>query len=255
MKFVMSENKLNLCVFPNLEDLNHFAAEKFISIGNEAIKEKGFYSVSLSGGSTPKAFYKLLSGEKYRNKIDWNKVFFFFGDERNVLPGDEQSNYRMANENLFIPLQITDENVFRWQTELQDAGLIAEKYEQSIKTFFDLSENEFPRSDLILLGMGDDGHTASLFPYTKALNENRKIAVTNRIEKLATTRLTLTFPALNNAANIIFLVAGEDKAETLGAVLEGDFQPEKYPSQNIKSTDGNLFWLVDANAGKMLSGL
>ena len=245
--------KPDVQIFPDIESLNQVAAEKFIRFGNEAIKEKNRFAVSLSGGSTPKALYKLLSGEKYRNEIDWNKVFFFFGDERNVSPDDEQSNYRMANENFFIPLLISDENIFRWQTELQNAELIAEKYEHSIKAFFNLLENERPRFDLILLGMGDDGHTASLFPYTKALNETQKIAAANHVEKLATTRLTLTFPALNNAANIIFLVAGEDKAETLRIVLESASQPEKYPAQNIKPVNGKLFWLTDAQAAGKLT--
>lgn len=245
----------NLQIFPDIETLNQTAAEKFIRVGNEAIKRKGRFTVLLAGGSTPKSLYRLLSGEKFFNRIEWKKVFFFFGDERDVLPDNEQSNYRMANENLFTPLQISDENIFRWQTELQSPALIAEKYEQCIKDFFDLPENEFPRFDLVLLGMGGDGHTASLFPYTEALNENKKIAAANSVEKLATIRLTLTFPALNNASNIIFLVAGEEKAQTLRAVLEGSFQPEKYPAQNIKPLSGSLFWLVEANAGKMLTVL
>lgn len=249
----MSEKKPNLCVFPDLEALNRFAAEKFISLGIEAIKEKGFFSVSLAGGSTPKALYRMLSSEQFAGQIDWNKVFFFFGDERNVAPTDEESNYRMANENLFQPLKTADKNIFRWQTELKDGDAIAEKYEQSIKTYFNLYDNELPSFDLILLGMGGDGHTASLFPFTKALNENKKIAVENPVEKLATTRLTLTFPAINNASNIFFLVAGEDKAETLQAVLQGDFQPDKYPSQNIKPENGYLFWLIDQAAAKMLN--
>ncbi|HQU86898.1 MAG TPA: 6-phosphogluconolactonase, partial [Pyrinomonadaceae bacterium] len=118
--------------------------------------------------------------------------------------------------------------------------------------FFNLRENEFPRFDLILLGMGNDGHTASLFPFTKALNEKSKIAVENSVEKLNTTRLTLTFPVINNARNVIFLVAGEEKAETLREVLEGEIQPEKLPSQSVNLENGNLYWLIDKNVAKLL---
>jgi 6-phosphogluconolactonase len=240
-------------IFPNIEELNNFAAEKFVEIANEAINsERDSFAVALAGGSTPKSLYQLLAGEKFKDKIDWSKVFFFFGDERKVLPDDAESNFRMANENLFKPLDIEPEKIFRWQTESGEAEIIAENYEQTIKDFFCLAENNLPRFDLILLGMGADGHTASLFPFTEALHENEKFAVANTVEKLQTTRLTLTFPTINNAENIIFLVAGEEKAETLKAVLEGEFEPDKFPSQNVRPNDGNLFWLLDENVAKLL---
>ncbi|MGI8640221.1 MAG: 6-phosphogluconolactonase [Pyrinomonadaceae bacterium] len=239
-------------VFSNLDELDFFAAEKFIACGNRAIEQSGKFSVALAGGSTPKLLYRLLSSEQFKNKIDWRKVFFFFGDERNVSPENEDSNFLMANENLLKPLQIEAKNIFRWKTELINTEAIAENYAQKIKDFFNLSENEFPRFDLILLGMGDDGHTASLFPLTDALQETEKIVVSNRVEKLDTTRLTFTFPTINNSLNIIFLVGGAAKAETLQQVLEGEFQPEKYPSQAVKPRNGNLFWLIDEQAAKFL---
>lgn len=245
--------KRKIHIFPDLETLNQSAAEMFIRIGSEAIRKSGRFTAALAGGSTPESLYRLFSGEQFKDQIEWRKVFFFFGDERNVSPENEQSNFRMANENLFLPLQIPDENIFRWRTELKNAENIAEEYEKTIRVFFNLSENEFPRFDLILLGMGDDGHTASLFPFTEALSENKKIAAANEVEKLATVRLTLTFPVFNNAANIFFLVAGENKTETLQAVLEGDSQPEKYPSQNVNPENGSIYWLVDERAAKMLS--
>ncbi len=234
------------------EEFNKLAAAKFVSLARAAILKSGHFTVALAGGSTPKNLYKLLASEKFRALIDWSKIYFFFGDERNVAPDDEQSNYRMANENLFEPLKIKDANIFRWQTELKDAEAVAADYEQTIKSFFNLGENEFPRFDLILLGMGDDGHTASLFPFTDALAERRKIAVANKVEKLNATRLTLTFPAINNAANVAFLVAGENKAEVLRAVLQGENEPENYPSQNVKPTNGTLFWLIDKAAARAL---
>lgn len=239
-------------IFPNIEELNVFAAEKFVEIGVEAIEKSSQFTIALAGGSTPKSLYQLLASDEFENKLDWNSVFFFFGDERNVLPDDTESNFKMANENLFEPLKINAENIFRWETEFEDAETIAKDYETKILDFFDLRENEFSRFDLILLGMGDDGHTASLFPFTNALNETEKIAVENPVEKLNTTRLTLTFPAINNAENIIFLVKGADKSETLKRVLEGDFEPQKFPSQNVRPEKGNLFWLVDSSAAALL---
>ncbi len=244
---------MQIKVFQTIEDLNNFAAEKFMEIGNDAIKKRDQFAVALAGGSTPKSFYQLLSSGKYKNDIDWNSVFFFFGDERNVLSADAESNFRMANENLFAPLGINAENIFRWNTEFEVPEVIAKDYETKIIDFFELAENELPVFDLILLGMGDDGHTASLFPFTNALEETEKIAVENFVEKLEAWRLTFTFPTINNASNIIFLVKGEDKAVTLKEVLEGEFDPDKFPSQNVKQDGGNLFWLVDESAAKFLS--
>ncbi len=240
-------------VFQNIEELNNYAAEKFVEIANDAIELRNRFAVALAGGSTPKSLYRLLAGDEFKNRIDWKKAFFFFGDERNVLPNDADSNYRMANENLFAPLEINAENIFRWQTEFANPAEIAVDYANSVHQFFNLIENDLPQFDLILLGMGADGHTASLFPNTKALSEKKNIAVANDVEKLDTTRLTLTFPVINNAANIIFLVAGADKAEALREVLEGKSAPDKYPSQTVKPANGELFWLLDENAAKLLN--
>lgn len=233
-------------------ELNKIAAAKFVSMAREAIKKRGEFAVALAGGSTPKGLYQLLATEKFRSLIDWTRIFFFFGDERNVLPDNEESNFKMANESLLKPLNISTENIFRWQTELENAEEIAKDYEKKIKEFFNLTENEFPRFDLVLLGMGDDGHTASLFPFTEALNEQNKIAVLNRVEKLDSTRLTLTFPTINNAANVIFLIGGEKKAVVLRSVLTGEIQPENLPAQNVKPRNGSLFWILDQKAAQNL---
>lgn len=243
-------------IFPGLEEINEFAAQKFIEIGGDAISERGRFAVALSGGSTPKSLYRLLSGENYKDKIDWTKVFFFFGDERNVSPDSEESNFQTANEHLFKVLKISPENIFRWRTEkFKNAGEIAGGYEKTIKNFFQDSKSEIrnPKSfDLIFLGIGDDAHTASLFPYTKALDENEKLAVANFVEQFGSYRLTLTVPAINDAENIIFLVSGENKAEALKKVLQGKFEPEKYPAQNVNPKNGNLLWLIDEQAAKLL---
>jgi 6-phosphogluconolactonase len=235
-------------------DTSKLAAEKFVEIAKDSIEKRGRFTVALSGGSTPKRMYKLLKSEQFRHQIDWKKVFFFFGDERNVLPDEAESNFQMANENLFESLQVPDyhsfkwkdTNIIRWNTELKDTQKIAEDYETAIYVFFTLDEVEkFPRFDLIFLGMGADGHTASLFPETDALKEDKRIAVENFVPKFGTYRLTFTFPTINNARNIIFLISGQDKAETLREVLHGEFQPEKLPSQMVKPIDGNLLILTD----------
>ena len=158
----------------------------------------------------------------------------------------------MVNEILFKPLEIPRKNIIRWQTEIINAIEVVEQYEKNIRKFFVLKSGEFPRFDLILLGMGEDGHTASLFPHTKALNETEKIVVANMVEKFNAYRLTMTFPTINNAANIIFLVSGENKAKALQMVLKADFQPEKFPAQSVKPTDGKLLWLVDEAAAENL---
>ena len=240
-------------IFPNIEELNEFAARKFAEIAADSIKVRGRFSVALSGGSTPKALHTLLTSDKFKSEIDWQDIFFFFGDERNVLPTDAESNFRMAKETLFTPLNIREDKIFRWQTELMDAKAIVENYRLKLRNFFELTEENMPRFDLIFLGMGDDGHTASLFPGTEALRETEKIVTSNFVEKLSTTRLTLTYPVLNNARNIMFLVKGAEKAETLKQVLEGDLQPEKYPSQAVKPIDGELYWLVAEDAAANLS--
>ena len=244
----MSETK----IFDTKTELNRFAAEKFVEIGKNAVSEKGRFTVALAGGSTPKGLYQLLTTKEFADKIDWTKVYFFFGDERNVPHDSDESNYKMARENLFNSLEIRENKIFRWQTNLDNAEKIAENYNKTIKNFFDLNENEFPHFDLILLGMGDDGHTASLFPATKALDETEEIAARNWVEKFDTFRLTFTFPTINNAANIMFLVTGEKKAEILSEILNSKNNEKNLPSQNVKPTNGKLFWLIDSDAAKLL---
>lgn len=243
----------NIKVFENLNEISAFAANKFIEIGNEKIKENGRFTVALAGGSTPKSLYELLTTNEFRNKIDWEKVYFFFGDERDVSPMSEMSNFRMANEIMLKNLDVPQTNIFRWHTEIINAPEVAESYERSIKKFFALANGEFPRFDLILLGMGDDGHTASLFPFTDALNETTKIVVANYVEKLDSKRLTFTYPTINNAKNIIFLVGGANKADALREILEGVENTDKFPSQNVNPENGKLIWLVDKKATQNLS--
>ncbi len=225
------------------------AAERFVELGQAAIDARGCFSVGLAGGSTPKRTYELLASEAYREQLNWSKVHIFFGDERCVPPDHSESNYRMANEALISRVSIPPPNVHRING-LGDAVANASLYEDELRTFFNPAS--WPRFDLVLLGMGDDGHTASLFPGTKALVEPRAWVVANWVEKFGAFRITLTAPAINHAANIAFLVTGATKAERLLEVLRGALDPEKLPSQLIQPLDGSLFWLVDkAAAGRL----
>lgn len=235
-------------------ELGRVAAEEFVRIGRRAIGETGRFTVALAGGSTPQTLYQLLAGREFDDKLDWSRVFFFLGDERNVAPDDADSNFRMANENLLAPRQIAAQNVLRWPTETGNAPETAKAYAAAIGEFFASEKTGavFPRFDLILLGMGDDGHTASLFPFTPALAEQSKIAAANPVAKLDAVRLTFTFPTINNAAHVIFLVAGAGKAAALRTVLHGPADPEQFPSQNVKPQSGELLWLIDEAAGRFL---
>jgi len=244
-----SEARPRVQVFDDAEAVARGAAERFVELGQAAIDARGCFSVGLAGGSTPKRTYELLASEAYREQINWSKVHIFFGDERCVPPDHSESNYRMANEALISRVSIPPPNVHRING-LGDAVANASLYEDELRTFFNPAS--WPRFDLVLLGMGDDGHTASLFPGTKALVEPRAWVVANWVEKFGAFRITLTAPAINHAANIAFLVTGATKAERLLEVLRGALDPEKLPSQLIQPLDGSLFWLVDkAAAGRL----
>lgn len=249
----------NIVVNEDIETLAQYAASRFVDLARDAMRKHGRFFVALSGGSTPKALYgKLRSAE-----IDWGNVVFFFGDERDVPPDDEQSNFRMADTHLFRPLEIRPENVFRWLTEIGEPERIAENYSSTLVSQFanlELATDTgtarafLPRFDLILLGMGADGHTASLFPHTEALKENEHLTAANWVPQLDTWRYTFTFPLINNARNVMFMVAGKDKAQTLCDVIEGERNPEALPSQSVHMTDGDLFWILDREAAESLSG-
>jgi 6-phosphogluconolactonase len=237
-------------VLANAVDLYHAAAEEFVSVGRAAIGGQGRFTVALSGGSTPKALYSLLASN-YAN-FAWNRIFLFFGDERHVPPTDPESNYRMVQESLLSKITIPAENVFRVLAENPDAAAAAADYEAQIRRFFEIKSGEFPRFDLILLGVGPDGHTASLFPDSEALNEQSRLVVANWVAKFNTHRITFTFPVLNRAAEVMFLASGPDKADMLHQVLETKITPP-LPSQRVEPTDGKLLWMLDEAAAAKLT--
>src|SRR5579863_4016714 len=187
--------KTEIRVLGTPAELFQAAAAEFVTLAWDGVRARGRFSVALSGGSTPKSLYTLLASGTVPN-LPWEKTYFFFGDERHVPPDHPESNYRMANEAMLSKAPAA--NVFRVPAELKDADAAASTYEQTLRTFFRLGSGDFPRFDLILLGLGPDGHTASLFPGTSALAENKKLVVANWVEKFKTYRLTFTFPVLNN---------------------------------------------------------
>jgi 6-phosphogluconolactonase len=201
--------------------------------------------VALSGGSTPKGLYQLLASERLRDLIAWKKVLVFFGDERFVSPESTESNFRMVNEALLSRINIPAENIHRYETEATDAELAARDYEKTLRSIF---EETIPRFDLILLGLGTDAHTASLFPKTKAIFNEENLVAANYVEKLKAFRLTFTPKLINNSRNVIFLVAGKEKREALQKVLRGTDNPGEFPAQIVRPTDGNLLWLVEESA-------
>jgi 6-phosphogluconolactonase len=230
------------------------AAEEFVSIAAQAVKEKGTCNVVLAGGSTPKALYSLLVDHpEFRARVPWDKLQLFFGDERHVPPDHTDSNFRMATEAMIAKSPLRPEQVTRIKGELADSETAAREYEEALRRHFHLSAGEYPRFDFVLLGMGEEGHTLSLFPGTKALHAGDRLVVRNWIGKLYAERITLTAATINQAACILFMVTRADKACALKAVLEGPYEPEQLPAQLMQPRDGKLLWLVDTAAASMLS--
>jgi 6-phosphogluconolactonase len=235
------------------QELFAAAAEEVVRAAKESVGARGRFTIALSGGSTPKNLFNLLATNA-RTSLPWERTFFFWGDERHVPPTHPDSNYRMANEIMLSKIPVAPENIFRVPAENPDAAAAAEAYEQTLRKFFQLEAGPFPVFDMILLGMGPDGHTASLFPGTAGLQEKSRLVIANWVDKLKASRITLTLPVLNAARCVAFLVSGTDKADALHAVLEGDAPGEQYPSKLVRPTQGKLIWLVDRAAASGLSG-
>ncbi|GJL65293.1 MAG: 6-phosphogluconolactonase [Nitrospirales bacterium] len=234
------------------QQLFSIAAQEFCKCTEEAVERTGQMNVALAGGSTPKGLYRLLASEPYRSIIDWEKVHVYWGDERHVSPDHQDSNYRMAHESLLSHVPVIPDHIHRMQGELPKAADAAEAYEDLLRKEFSPSPGEVPAFDLILLGMGPDGHTASLFPGTEVVHESASWVAAPWVEKFQTHRVTLTPVVLNQARHVMFLVSGNDKANAVQAVLEGPSQPDQYPSQVVNPLTGELLWLVDEQAAGLL---
>jgi 6-phosphogluconolactonase len=244
--------KTAIQIVSNADELTRAAAAAFVERAARAVQARGIFSVALSGGTTPRSIYSLLASDaSMRARVPWERTHFFWGDERHVPPDHADSNYRMACEAMLVKVPVPAANIHRIKGEYADARSAADEYEADLREFFKLAPHELPRFDLVLLGMGQDGHTASLFPGTDALGERTRLVVANWVEKFKAFRITMTLPVLNNAASVIFFVSGAEKAAVLRDVLEGE--RGRFPSQLIHPADGGLLWLVDAGAAGLLS--
>lgn len=233
-------------IYSDSKALAQAAAELFVAKSSEAVAQRGTFSVALSGGSTPKLMFELLA-TSFRDRVPWSSIQFFWSDERHVPPDDPESNYRMANEAMLAHVPVVKDNVHRVPGEKPDAAEAAAEYEQTlIKT----TGQTLPQLDLVLLGLGTDGHTASIFPGSEVLHETQRLVAAPWVEKFQTFRITMTLPLLNNGASVVFLINGPEKASIVKEVIEG---PEKYPAQAVNPVHGELLWMLDEDAARELS--
>jgi 6-phosphogluconolactonase len=244
-----SETKPELKIVADATALARAAAQEFCRCAAEAITARSRFCVALSGGNTPRAVNSLLAAE--RGDLAWGKIFVFFGDERHVPPDNPDSNYRMAYETLLSRVPLPEHNVFRVRAELA-ANAAGDDYDRRLREFFGVKDGAWPRFDLILLGMGEDGHTASLFPGSAALQEQSRLVVANWVEKFQSYRITFTFPVLNHAAEVLFLVSGKDKSHVLREILGPGSMGARFPAAMVRPQDGRLLWVVDKAAAQLL---
>jgi 6-phosphogluconolactonase len=229
------------------------AAGRFVVLARAAVADRARVRVALAGGRTPEAMYRLLAEVPYRDAIDWGRVEILWGDERCVPPDHPDSNYRMAREALLARVPIPSDNVHRMRGGTLDAIAVAREYEEVLRQVCRVDVDTLPRLDLCLLGLGPDGHTASLFPGSPAIRERKRWVRAGWVEKLRSWRLTLTPPVINNARHVLFLVTGRDKAETVRAVLQGPTEPDHLPAQIVRPARGRVEWLLDRDAASRLS--
>jgi 6-phosphogluconolactonase len=239
-------------VFPDAAALSRAAADEFARAAEEAAAARGRFTVALAGGTTPRGIYALLATDELAGtrKLPWPKCQIFFGDERPVRPDQPDSNFRMAREALLGKVPIPLDNIHRIRAELY-AQMAAEDYEDTLRSVFGLRPGAWPRFDLIMLGLGADGHTASLFPNTEALKETSRLVAPNRVPSLKSHRITLTLPVLNAAAEVMFVVSGAEKARTLSQVLDHAPSGQSFPAQSVRPQSGRLLWLVDEAAARL----
>ncbi len=241
---------MQIAIYADADTLSHQAAGYVVRLAQEAIVTHGRFTLALAGGSTPKKLYNLLAGEPYRDQIDWTLVEIFWSDERCVPPESEESNYAMACESLLSHIPISASQVHRMPAEQADRDAASQAYTADMQHTF--GTGGLPNFDLIQLGMGPEGHTASLFPHQDSLHEQRRLVMPVTVPKPPPPRLTFTPPLLNAARHVLFLVTGSDKAEALKAVLEDPYQPDEYPAQVVRPTDGEVTWMLDTAAAALL---
>jgi 6-phosphogluconolactonase len=246
---------VNLQIFPDVSFLARSAAETFIQFAVDSIQDHGFFTVVLSGGSTPLSMYQVLASEPFSERVDWSKVHFFWGDERCVPPDHLDSNYFRASTNFLTLVPVPEGNIHRIKAELEPHQA-AQLYEDEIQLFFSsFADEQYQKKasfDLVLLGLGEDGHTASLFPGTSVINEEVRWVQAVYVDSVGMWRITLTPPLINRANRVLFLVAGSSKSWSLQRVIYGAYQPDRFPAQLIKPDPGKILWLVDEAAAALV---
>jgi 6-phosphogluconolactonase len=241
-----------LRVYGDAEQLASAAAELFVEVASESISARGHFRVALSGGSTPRRVYELLATTAFRSRVDWDHVDIFSGDERYVPADDRDSNYQMTYEALLRHVPVPAANIHRVPTEISPPRAAAGAYEEDIRQCFRDSVS-VPQFDLVYLGLGTNGHTASLFPHSQALQETSRLVLADFVAEVNTWRISMSAPLLNHGRTVAFLIVGEEKAEVLREVLLGPRDPERLPAQLI-APEGTLLWLVDQAAAALVPG-
>lgn len=229
------------------------AAEFMLEVGREAVRAKGRFVLALSGGTTPETLYRVLASPAFINRFDWSSTIFFFSDERCVAPNDPRSNYALADKTLFTPLNIPPSQIYRMAGESSNPQAAASEYEQQLRLATNTAPSVPPSLDLILLGLGEDGHTASLFPGSPILRDSRRAIATTQSPKDPPNRLTMTLAAINRASVVLFLTTGSDKAEVVRAILDPKTEAERQlPASLVKPEEGRLTWFLDQTAAAKL---
>jgi 6-phosphogluconolactonase len=243
--------KVTYQVWPTAAEMALASAQKFTETVEQAVTKRGVARVAISGGSTPQATFKLLAAEPFASRVPWDKLQLFWVDERCVAPDNPESNYGVARDLLLSRVPIPEANVFRMEGEL-DPEVAASRYESTLRNVLRLEGAETPAFDLVSLGMGPDGHTASLFPNTDGLNELGRLVIANHVPQKDVWRISLTWPVINHASQVVFELEGPGKADILAEVLTGPRDPDRLPSQLIRPANGNLLFLLDnASAAKL----
>lgn len=241
---------MQIAIYDDKHTLSQHAAAYIMRIAKESIDQRGRFTIALTGGTTPGEAYRLLGSEPIRNQIDWQLVHVFWGDERCVPHTNPESNYYLAQQTLFDNVAIPKSQIHPVPTDLPDRDAASQAYTAEMQQAFDT--HGIPSFDLIHLGMGPEGHTASLFPHQDSLREKHRLVMPVSVPKPPPDRLTFTPPLLNAARNVLFLVTGSEKADALHAVLEGEYQPDEYPAQIVRPTNGEVVWMLDRAAAQKL---
>ena len=237
---------MQIAIYPDIDTLSQEAAQYIVRLANQSIVTHGRFTIALSGGSTPKKLYGLLGSEPFRSQIDWAQVEIFWGDERCVSPDDPESNYAMAQQVLLSKIPIPNNRIHRMPADQSDREAASQAYTEEMRRTF--GTDGIPAFDLIQLGMGPEGHTASLFPHQPSIHEQQRLVMPVSVPKPPPDRLTFTPPLLNAAHNILFLVTGSEKSDAIHTVLEGDYNPDEYPAQIVQPEHGEVVWILDKEA-------